>query len=176
MSKIQTVNLNEQPVVDNVVAASIPDPTEVVVEPTPQNEVAAETEIDTDELEGLLSDLKKTKKLNKTAPKKRVRKPKIIIEPPTEPIIEPVVAPPVVAPPVVVEPVVEDTKPKRKYVRKASEKVEKEAIAPVLEPVREEVAAPRNSGNLIEEMQRAERALRYQMRKNKMQTLVTQAF
>jgi len=174
MSKIQSVNLNEQPVSEAVVPA-VPEPNPTQVEPPApvgvvEPEVAAD--IDTDELEGLLLDLKNTKKLNKATPKKRTRKPKVVVVEP------PVVEPPVVVP-VEVEPVVEPPKPKRKYTRKPDKTsgVVDEPMQPrTPSPVQEEEPVRRTPGNMIEEMQRAERALRYQMRKNRMQTLVGHAF
>ena len=152
-------------------SATVPDP---IVEDasTPPTDVPTSEipdDIDTDELESLLLDLKQTKKQNKMPPKKRVRKPKVITaEPiPPEPVVEAVVEPIVEA---VVEP---EAKPKRKYIRKPPAKQ-----APAQTPVQEPVEEPpkRSPGNLIEEMQKAERASRYQMRKNKMQTLVSHAF
>ena len=84
---------------------------------------------------------------------------------------------PIVEPPVVVEAAVEPTtveevKSKRKYTRIAPKLPDTipGPVDPVTEPVK------RSPGTLIEEMQRVERALRYQMRKNKMKLLVSQAF
>ena len=89
-----------------------------------------------------------------------------------EPVVE---AAPVVEPilEVVSEPIAEqEQKTKRKYVRKPPVVPAAEPVAPepALEPMK------RSPLTMIDEMQRAERALRYQMRKNKMQTLVSQAF
>ena len=141
-----------------------PPPTEI-----PDNGVA--DDFDTDELEAMLKDLKQVKKLNKQPAKKRVRKPKTVVSIDPEPtIVEPE--------PVIEEPIAKSPKPKRKYIRKA---VKDPEVAP--EPM--EPATPRNvadepvkrtAGAMMEEMQRAERALQYQMRKNKMQTLVSHAF
>ena len=148
-----------------------PPPTEI-----PDNGVA--DDVDTDELEAMLKDLKQVKKLNKQPAKKRIRKPKTAVSIDPEPTIvepEPVIEEPE---PVIEEPIAKSPKPKRKYIRKA---VKDPEVAP--EPM--EPATPRNvaeepvkrtAGAMIEEMQRAERALRYQMRKNKMQTLVSHAF
>ena len=148
-----------------------PPPTE-----NPDGDVA--DDIDTDELEEMLKDLKQVKKQNKQPAKKRVRKPKTVVSIDPEPTIvepEPVIEEPE---PVIEEPIAKSPKPKRKYIRKA---VKDPEVAP--EPM--EPATPRNvaeepvkrtAGAMIEEMQRAERALRYQMRKNKMQTLVSHAF
>ena len=73
------------------------------------------------------------------------------------------------------EPVVEqEQKPKRKYVRKPH--VAPEVPAPPVQETIVEEPLKRSPQGMIEEMQRAERALRYQMRKSKMQTLVSQAF
>ena len=169
MSNISTVHWNET-------TPETPDPIPVATEePAPAEVPIQEStadEIDTDELESLLIDLKKTKKQNKAPPKPRVRKPKTKA---TEEV--PVVVEPVVVEPVVAEPVVEDAKTKRKYTRKPNKVPE---VAPgawdSATPRHVEEPAKRSPGNLIEEMQRAERALRYQMRKNKMQTLVSHAF
>jgi len=172
MSNITMVELNAPPVADDPVAPSVPDPIPAAVEEPAPVDVEAAADIDTEELEGLLSDLKKTKKLNKAAPKKRTRKPKdAVTEAP--PVVEPVVVAPVEVEPVVVPP-----KPKRKYTKKPDTTpavVEEPPQPSAPSPVPEEPVL-RSPGNMIEEMQRAERALRYQMRKNKMQTLVTQAF
>ena len=144
--------------------AQQPPPTEI-----PDNGVA--DDVDTDELEEMLKELKQVKKQTKQPAKKRVRKPKNVVSIDPEPII-------VEPEPVIEEPVAESPKPKRKYIRKY---VKAPEVA--LEPM--EPATPRNvaeepvkrtAGAMIEEMQRAERALRYQMRKNKMQTLVSHAF
>jgi hypothetical protein len=177
MSKISTVHLNDtaatqttepnQVAIDEPASAEVHEPASIEV---PKPEAAAE-DIDTDELESLLIDLKKTKKQNKAPSKPRVRKPK------AKAVEEvPVVVEPVVPDPVVVEPVVDEAKTKRKYTRKPTKvpEVAPEALEPAT-PQHVEEPAKRPS-NLIEEMQRAERALRYQMRKNKMQTLVSQAF
>jgi len=142
--------------------------------PTDAPAAGGADDIDTDELEALLVDLKETKKRNKATPKKRVRNPKAITPEP-EPMEE---APIVVeqAPEPEVVPALEavpEQKPKRKYIRKphvAPETPPPPAQEPIDEPVK------RSPLGMIEEMQRAERALRYQMRKNKMQTLVSQAF
>ena len=143
-----------------------------------ESPTAEAVDIDTDELESLLTELKATKKQNKMPAKKRERKQKVVAAAAVEDV--PVVVEPVVEAPVIEEPEVEveapqvDAKPKRKYVRKpqkpAGEPQTPHAASPVPEP------AKRTTGTMIEEMQRAERALRYQMRKNKMQTLITQAF
>ena len=154
-----------------------------VVEPkeepaTPPTDVPstnAPDDIDTDELEALLVDLKEAKKRTKVLPKKRVRKPKaVFLEP--EPIEEPVEeVPDVVEETLEPEPVVEqEQKPKRKYVRKPH--VAPEVPAPPVQETIVEEPLKRSPQGMIEEMQRAERALRYQMRKSKMQTLVSQAF
>ena len=170
MSKISTIHLNEPaaPETPDPIPVAIADPTTVEV---PEHEAAAD-DIDTDELESLLIDLKKTKKQNKAPSKPRVRKPKAMA---VEEV--PVVVDPVVAEPVVEEIVVHESKTKRKYTRKPKQipGVAPEALEPAT-PRHVEEPAKRSPGNLIEEMQRAERALRYQMRKNKMQTLVSQAF
>jgi hypothetical protein len=171
MSKtISTIDLND--------AAGTATLDATVVAPEEDDAVATEAvDIDTDELESLLTDLKATKKRNKAPTKKRERKAKITITaPPVVEEIAPVEVPIVEEPEVEVEAPVE-VKPRRKYVRKApvvpSTIVEEPATphsSPVVEPAKRTAAA------MIEEMQRAERALRYQMRKNKMQTLITQAF
>ena len=141
-------------------------------QPPPATEVPegdVPDDIDTDELEDILKDLKQIKKQNKVPAKKRVRKPKaaapVEVEP--EPVVE--------APVVVEEPVVAPPKLKRKYTRKVIEKPE---TVPEPETPRHVAEEPvkRTAGAMIEEMQRAERALRYQMRKNKMLTLVSHAF
>jgi len=177
MSKISTVDLNE-PTAGLVAPADDSEPQPVAVGEPESVDVPAHDEaadIDTDELEALLVDLKKTKKLNKSPPKKRVRKPKVndpIVEVPVA-AVEPVAMVPIVEEPVVIAPVAVEPKSKRKYVRKENKAPESvpEPVAPQAteEPVR-------RAGSMIEEMQRAERALRYQMRKNKMQTLVSHAF
>ena len=146
-----------------------------------ESPTAEAVDIDTDELEALLIDLKATKKKNQMPAKKRERKPKAIVPAVVED------TPVVVPSPVVEEPEVEveapqikapsvEAKPKRKYVRKpqATAATADEPPTPHSGPVPE--PAKRTTGTMIEEMQRAERALRYQMRKNKMQTLITQAF
>ena len=168
---ITSVNLNETPESD---LPETPIEEQVATPPTNTPGTAAE-DIDTDELEALLVDLKEAKKRTKTLPKKRIRKPKKVAIVGLEP--EPIEEEPVVIdesfvpePEAFLEP---GQKPKRKYIRKA--KVEQESPqlpldAPAAEP------AKRTPVAMIEEMQRAERALRYQMRKNKMQTLVSQAF
>jgi len=142
-----------------------------------ESPVAEAIDIDTDELESLLTDLKATKKRNKMPAKKRERKPKTL-----EPVVVediPVVveeAPIVEEPEVKVEVPAVEAKPKRKYVRKPQKPaaIVDEPQTPHASPVPE--PTKRTNGAIIEEMQRAERALRYQMRKNKMQTLVSQAF
>ena len=99
-----------------------------------------------------------------------MRKPKVAISEP-EPVVE---AAPVVEPilEVVSEPIAEQEQtPKRKYVRKPDVVPAAEPVAP--EPALEPVI--RSPLTMIDERQRAERALRCQMRKNKMQTLVSQA-
>ena len=169
MSKnINVVNLNDNPEIIDTVDDGQDDPGPTTE--TPETEVPGD--IDTDELEGMLKDLKQIKKQNKAPAKKRIRKPKTVAPVESEPEPEPVV----VAEPVV-EPEVEvaTPKPKRKYIRKVLEVPEK---APEPETPRHVAEEPvkRTAGVMIEEMQRAERALRYQMRKNKMQTLVSQAF
>ena len=116
-----------------------------------------------------MTDLKATKKRTKMPPKKRERKPKVVAPVEAEPVVEvSVVEEPEVA-------VQAEAKPKRKYVRKPQP-----AAAAVEPPTPQHCTAEepskRTAGAMIEEMQRAERALRYQMRKNKMQSLVTQAF
>ena len=162
------VNLNEPA----ATTQSTPDPEPVVFTEPPAAEISEHTaadEIDTDDLESLLTDLQKSKKLNKAAPKPRIRKPKTK----ATVIVEDI---PVVVEPVVVEAVVAKTKPKRKYTKKPNnipeavpEAVESATLQRVEEPVK------RSPANMIEEMQRAERALRYQMRKHMMETLVSQA-
>jgi hypothetical protein len=163
--KIQSIDLNNSADIELPAEHQEESPT------TPPTDVPGPdvpNDIDTDELEALLVDLKETKKRNKAPPKKRTRKPKAVVP---EPVIE---APVVVEE--IPEPVVEaDVKPKRKYVRKPvvvppPAPLESQEPEPAFEP------AQRRAGAMIEEMQRAERALRYQMRKNKMQTLITQAF
>ena len=165
---ITSVNLNSAIESQTV---SVPDPIVEDASTPPTDVLNPETanDIDTDELESLLLDLKQTKKQNNMPPKKRVRKPKVIQTEPMspEPVVEAVVEPIVEA---VVEP---EAKPKRKYIRKPPA-TPAQAQTPVQEPVEE--PPKRSPGNLIEEMQKAERALRYQMRKNKMQTLVSHAF
>jgi len=177
MSKISTVNLND-PAEGLVSNPDVPDPQPVAITetvPTEAPEHAAADDIDTDELEALLIDLKKTKKQNKAPPKPRTRKPKttpaVVVEE------APVVAEPVAVEPVITEPVLETPKPKRKYARKAN-KIPDQVPEPMEPATPRHVEEPpkRSPGSMIEEMQRAERALRYQMRKNKMQTLVSQAF
>jgi hypothetical protein len=152
-------------------------PVEALEEIQEESPTAEAVDIDTDELESLLTELKATKKQNKMPAKKRERKQKVVAPVVVEDL--PIVVEPVVEPPVVAEPAVEvdapqvEAKPKRKYVRKPQKPAD-EPQTPhanfVLEP------GKRTTGTMIEEMQRAERALRYQMRKNKMQTLITQAF
>ena len=165
MSKITAVDLNESPAA--VEAPVAPDPVPDVVVDTVEAVDNVAADIDTDELEGLLMDLKKSKKLNKAPVKKRTKKIKT-----TDPVV---VDEPAVVAPAAVEPVVEPPKPKRQYNRKPPKVTD---VQPqVVEPsIPEEEPTRRTPGNLIEEMQRAERALRCQMRKTKMQTLVTQAF
>ena len=161
---ISTVDLNVIP------EADVPQvPAEAEPATTPVQDVA--DDIDTDELEALLVDLKASKKVIKAPPKKRTRKPKAVKTEP-EPIEEaPVVVEPVVEP--VAEAFLTPEKPKRKYVRKPHA-----APEPTTPPAQETVEEPvkRSPHSMIEEMQRAERALRYQMRKNKMQSLISQAF
>ena len=141
-----------------------PPPTE-----NPDGDVA--DDIDTDELEEMLKDLKQVKKQNKQPAKKRVRKPKAVVTIDPEPII-------VEPEPVIEEPIVEPPKPKRKYTRKVvnAPEASPEPMEPATPRHVAEEPVKRSAGDMIEEMQRAERALRYQMRKNKMQTLVSQAF
>ena len=173
MSKISTVNLNES-TADLGANTETPEPVEQPASgEVPETETAVD--IDTDELEALLIDIKKTKKLNKTPSKPRVRKPKVKVavveEAPA--VVESVVVEPVLGEPAEIDPVAVEAKPKRHYNRKPikiPETVPEPTEAPVEQPTR------RTAGNLIEDMQRAERALRYQMRKNKMQTLVSHAF
>jgi len=169
---ITTIPLNNTPETE-VLPALATHPEEEPSMPAPGPDVA--DDIDTDELEALLVDLKASKKVIKAAPKKRTRKlkavkaepepievPPVVVEPVVEPIVEPVA-----------EPLLTPEKPKRKYVRKPQASPEPDtplAQGPVEEPVK------RSPHAMIEEMQRAERALRYQMRKNKMQTLISQAF
>jgi hypothetical protein len=174
MSKtISMVDLNS----DSVAAA--PDaPAETLDEIKEESPAAEAVDIDTDELESLLTDLKATKKRNKMPPKKRERKPKVVAPVEAEPVVEvsfveePEVA---VEPPQADVAVQAEAKTKRKYVRKPQP-----AAAAVEPPTPQhstaEEPSKRTAGSMIEEMQRAERALRYQMRKNKMQSLVTQAF
>ena len=149
-----------QAVISTVDLNIIPE-TDVPVEADhPVQDVA--DDIDTDELEALLVDLKASKKVNKAPPKKRTRKPKAVKAEP-DPIEEAqVVVEPVVEP--VAEAFLTPEKPKRKYVRKPHA-----APEPTTPPVQETVEEPvkRSPHSMIEEMQRAERALRYQMRKNK---------
>ena len=153
-------------------------PVEALDEIKEESPTAEAVDIDTDELESLLIDLKATKKKNKMPAKKRERKPKAI----APAVVED--TPVVVPSPVVKEPEVEveapqieapsvEAKPKRKYVRKPQKPAD-EPQTPHANPVPE--PAKRTTGTMIEEMQRAERASRYQMRKNKMQTLISQAF
>ena len=173
MSKISTVNLNDS-TADLGANTETPAPVEQPASgEVPETETAVD--IDTDELEALLIDIKKTKKLNKTPPKPRVRKPKVKVavveEAPA--VADYAVAEPFLEEPADIDPVVVESKPKRQYNRKPNkipEAVPEPTEAPVERPV------GKTAGNLIEEMQRAERALRYQMRKNKMQTLVSHAF
>jgi hypothetical protein len=80
---------------------------------------------------------------------------------PVEPIIE-----------IIGEPIPEQ-EPKRKYDRKPHA-VPEVASVPTTEQIEEPVKQTLHL--VVEEMQRAERALRYQMRKNKMLTLVSHAF
>jgi len=173
MSKnIKVVNINENPEITelNPITESVEEPQVDPPPPTETPEADAPDDIDTDELETMLKDLKQIKKQNKVPPKKRIRKAKAAEPVEVEP--EPIVV--VVEP--VPEPEVVQTKPKRKYTRKVV--VEKPEAIPEPETPRNETVEPvrRTAGVMIEEMQRAERALRYQMRKNKMQTLVSQAF
>ena len=168
MSKVKVVNLNETPeIVELSPVAETPDEVqaEQVEQPPPTETLDGEAaeDIDTDEQETMLKDLKQIKKQNKQPAKKRVIKIKAVAPEEVEP--EPIVEAPIV----VEEPVAIQPKPRRKYTRKVLEVPEK---APEAETPRHE----RTAGVMIEEMQRAERALRYQMRKNKMQTLVSQAF
>ena len=173
MSKtISMVDLNS-----DTGATASETPVEALDEIKEELPTAEAVDIDTDELESLLIDLKATKKKNKMPAKKRERKQKVAAPALVEDT--PVVVEPVVETPVVEEPEVEveapqvKAKPKRKYVRKPQKPVD-EPQTPHANPVPE--PAKRTTGTMIEEMQRAERALRYQMRKNKMQTLITQAF
>ena len=171
MSEISTVDLNVPVAKPETTPDALESNTIVVEQPASVEIPETAADIDTDELEALLTDIKKTKKLNKTPPKPRVRKPKVIS------VVEeaPVVVDPVA--PAAIDPVAEEAKAKRKYIRKPK-------AIPVSSPEPVETATPtqveeptkRTTGTLIEEMQRAERALRYQMRKNKMQTLVSHAF
>ena len=155
-----------QAVISTVDLNIIPE-TEVPAEADPPVQDVAD-DIDTDELEALLVDLKASKKVIKAPPKKRTRKPKAVKTEP-EPIEEaPVVVEPVVEP--VAEAFLTPEKPKRKYVRKPQATPEPTTPPVIEEPVK------RSPHSMIEEMQRAERALRYQMRKNKMQSLISQAF
>jgi len=175
MSKsIKVVNINENPEITELtpVTETVDEPQVDPPPPVETPEVDAPDDIDTDELENMLKDLKQIKKQNKVPPKKRIRKVKAAAPVEVEP--EPVVvAEPVVEP--IPEPIVAQPKPKRKYTRKVVEQPEttpdpEAPVHVVAEPVQ------RTAGMMIEEMQRAERALRYQMRKNKMQTLVSHAF
>ena len=168
---IQTIDLNGVAETGSTVINEEHQEAPPITPPTDTPGPDAADDIDTDELEALLVDLKETKKRNKAPPKKRVRKPKVVISEP-EPVVE---AAPVVEPilEVVSEPIAEqEQKPKRKYVRKPPVVPSAGPVAPepALEPTK------RSTLTMIDEMQRAERALRYQMRKNKMQTLVSQAF
>ena len=180
MSKnINIVNLNEnsEPVdLSPIHEAAIDEapPEQPVTQQTPpaenpDNDVA--DDIDTDELEEMLKDLKQVKKENKQPAKKRVRKPKAVVTIDPEPII-------VEPEPVIAEPIVESPKPKRKYIRQVVKAPEAapEPMEPATPRSVAEEPVKRTAGAMIEEMQRAERALRYQMRKNKMQTLVSHAF
>ena len=156
-----------QAVISTVDLNIIPE-TDVPVESDhPVQDVA--DDIDTDELEALLVDLKASKKVNKAPPKKRTRKPKAIKAEP-----EPIEETPQVVVELVVEPIAEafltPEKPKRKYVRKPQATPEPTTPPVIEEPVK------RSPHSMIEEMQRAERSLRYQMRKYKMQSLISQAF
>ena len=171
MSKIYSVDFNV-PVAEPETTPDAPESTTPAVEQPASVEIPeSAADIDTDELEALLTDIKKSTKLNKTPPKPRVRRPKVMI------VVEeaPVVVEPVA--PAAIDPVAEEAKTKRKYIRKPK-------TMPVSSPEPAETATPtqveepvkHSTGTLIEEMQRAERALRYQMRKNKMQTLVSHAF
>jgi len=170
---ISTIPVNTTPETDVPPAL----PTHVEEEPgTPAPGPDVADDIDTDELEALLVDLKASKKVIKAPPKKRVHKPKAVKAEP-EPIeVPPVVVEPVVEPIVepVAEPMLTPEKPKRKYVRKPHNTPEPDTTPPAQEPTEEPMK--RSPHAMIEETQRAERALRYQMRKNKMQTLISQAF
>ena len=173
--KIPVVNFNETPEIVELQpieeAAVDEQPNEIEPPPSPIEEPDGKgaDDIDTDELEDMLKDLKQIKKQNKMPPKKRVRK--VRVEVPVEADPEPIEEAPVV----VEEIVVATPKPKRKYTRKVLESPEKTPAPADLGDVPNE-PVKKTAGAMIEEMQRAERALRYQMRKNKMQTLVSQAF
>jgi len=179
---IKSINLNDTPGTDAphegsavpLISEEQDEREPPATPPTDAPAAGGAVDIDTDELEALLVDLKETKKRNKATPKMRVRKPKA-----TTPEPDPTEEAPIVveqAPEPEVVPVLEavpEQKPKRKYIRKphvAPETPPPPAQEPIDEPVK------RSPLGMIEEMQRAERALRYQMRKNKMQTLVSQAF
>lgn len=152
-------------------------PAAATAEPAEETPAAEAVDIDTDELESLLTDLKATKKRNKAPAKKRERKPKAAAPVVVEEVL-PVVEPAAEEAPAVVEAVAapqEAVKPKRKYAKKPQKTLETIEEPPTPHQDSEE-PVKRTPGAMIEEMQRAERALRYQMRKNKMQTLVSQAF
>ena len=168
-SKITSIDCNNAPGIDAPDAPETQREEPLSTPPTDVPTTGAAEDIDTDELEALLVDLKEAKKRTKAPPKKRVRKPKATIPEP-EPEPEPIEEVPVPEPDSIA---VHEQKPKRKYVRKPHVAPEIPPL-PAQEPIEE--PAKRTPIGMIEEMQRAERALRYQMRKNKMQTLVSQAF